>query len=246
MKHFKLKLAVLAVGFATTLPAFAAQPLNIVGYYNRRFYAGDNLVANQLSKDDNRLDSLLTNGVPDGATFTKWSSSANQFLPSSVFDAASDSWSINYDFNPVDGLGGVLHSPSPFTNTFVGEVYQGHDFAHSINGSLFGTWDGPPRPGGLSLLADQDPITATFENVVGRAALDGEWVRTLNEASQTYSVTTFHQISGWDNGQPMLAIGQGAYFELVPEPSTVALGGLGAAALTLLSRRKWGISLARR
>ena len=241
MKYLKLQLAVLVVGFGTTSSAFA----QVVGYVNRVFYAGDNLVANPLLHGDNSLNTVLAYSVPDGATFTKWNGAANQFLPSSVFNAASHSWSINYDFNPTDGQGGVLHSLSPFTNTFNGAVYQGHDYAHSINGNLFGYWDGPARPGGLSLLADADPIEANFMHVVGRAPQDGEWVRTLNEANQTYGVTTFHQVSGWDNGEPALAVGQAAYFELVPEPSTIALGGLGAAAVTILRRRKSGIYLAR-
>jgi hypothetical protein len=88
----------------------------------------------------------------------------------------------------------------------------------------------------LSLLADQDPIMASFTNVVGRAPLDGESVRILDETNQIYSVTTFRQSSGWDNGEPMLAVGQAAFFSLVPEPSTVQLAVLGAAAL-MLSRR---------
>lgn len=157
MKYSQLKLALLIVCSGATSPFVVQTSGNVVGYYNRSIYPGDNLIANQLIATNNSIDSLLVQGVPDGSTFTKWDTVANEFMPYSVFDANSGSWSINYNFNPVDGQGGVLHSPSPFTNTFVGEVYQGHDAAHQVNGPLFGVWDGPPRGGGLFLLADQDP-----------------------------------------------------------------------------------------
>jgi hypothetical protein len=198
---------------------------------------GDNLIANQLSATNNTLDLILSAGVPNGSTFARWDPVAHAFLPSSVFDAGSGQWSINYALNPVDGVGGLLHTPSIFTNTFVGEVYQGSDPAHQVDGALFGVWDGTPRGGGLLLLACQDPIVADFLHVVGRPPVDGEWVRMLNEPSQTYSLTTFHSGSGWDNGVPTLGVGQSAFFQLVPEPGSAAFVGLGLG-LAFASRRR--------
>jgi hypothetical protein len=238
--RFKLSSAALVVWVLALSSALSQTSINIVGYYNRVLYPGDNLLANQLVASDNSLNGVLATGVPEGSTFTKWDPLANAFLPYSIFDGGT--WSINYSFNPIDGLGGVLNAPSRFTNTFIGEVYQGHDAAHHVDGPLFGYWDGTPRGGGLLLLADQDPITAGFDRVVGRAPQDGEWVRTLNELSQVYSVTTFHQGSGWDNGEPALAVGQAAYFHLVPEPSTAALAALGAIVMVV---RRRGSSRAR-
>jgi hypothetical protein len=92
-----------------------------------------------------------------------------------------------------------------------------------------------------------------FTNVVGRLPLDGEWAAILNPTNQTYTFTTFHTGSGWDNGDPVLGYGQSAWFDLggglpatfssipmVPEPSAVALGGLAVAIfLVRRGRRAW-------
>src|SRR5437868_15268236 len=77
--------------------------LNIVGYYNRVLYPGDNLIANQISATNNDLNTLFTAGAPDGTTFTKWNPAGNSFLPYSVFDAGSGTWSIDYSLDPVAG-----------------------------------------------------------------------------------------------------------------------------------------------
>src|SRR5262245_45862626 len=98
--------------------ANAYSAVNIVGYYNLHLFPGDNLIANQLDQNgSNNLNSLLHIGdVPVGSTFTKWDSSANAFLPLSTFTGSS--WTINYEF--TFGEGGLLHTTSSWTNTFVG------------------------------------------------------------------------------------------------------------------------------
>ena len=232
MKHSKTILAVWLICSSAVTTVLAQTTLNIVGYYNAVLQPGDNLVANQLiSQPDNTLDTVLT-GVLPGTSFTQWDPVHNQFSPLSIFDGHS--WSINYNWNPVDGMGAVINSPNLDTNTFVGEVYQ--NASHPVGDPLFGFWDGPPRSAGRYLLQDQDPIQATFAMVVGRDPLAGESVTTLNALTQTYSITTFNGV-GWDNGTPSLAVGQAAYFTLlVPEPSVIALAALGS--LLILHRRR--------
>ena len=225
-------------------PAAWAQPVyseNIVGYYNRSISAGANLIANQLGTTNDTLNNVLTAGVLNGSTVTKWDPVANQFLPTSTYDAASATWSINYSL--TYGEGALLFSPAGATNFFVGEVDPALVDAESPNGGLinFANWQ-PSYASGLYLLSCPVPIDdATFQEVVGRDPLNGEWVETLNEATQTYSITTFYTGTGWDNGDPALAIGQAAYFDLgpvlVPEPSTLALATLGAATLLWFRRR---------
>src|SRR5690348_12002805 len=72
---------------------------NIVGYYNLPLYAGDNLIANQLDAGtvpDNTLSTIFQPGaVPEGATFTEWDPTTQQYLPTSVYDTVNG-WSINY------------------------------------------------------------------------------------------------------------------------------------------------------
>ena len=209
---------------------------NIVGYINRSISASDNHIANQLGTTNDTLNNVLASGVQDGSTLTKWDPVANRFLPISTFDATSASWSINYSLTYAEGA--LLHSPSGATNLFLGEV----DPALVINTEIsFANWH-PNYGNGLYLISCPIPLeNASFQQVIGRDPFDGEWAETLNEATQTYSVTTFHTGTGWDNGDPALGVGQAAYFDLgpvvVPEPTALALAALGVATLLRFRHR---------
>ena len=223
-------------------PAALAQSIysfNIVGYYNLTLYTGANLIANQLgivgAPGNNTLNNVLINGVADGSTLTKWDPLGNQYLPPSVFNAATTNWSIDYSL--TYGEGALLHSPTIAVNTFVGEVFPGFNVD---TGAL--DWH-PNYAGGLYLISSPvpiaRPISEMFAAVTGRDPLDGEWVRLLDPATQTYTTTHFDVSSGtWDNGDPVLGVGVAAWFKLVPEPSTFALAGLGLAALMFARRRR--------
>jgi hypothetical protein len=201
--------------------------INVVGYYNLPIYPGNNLIANQLIPTNSTLDYIL-NYSAVGSTFTKWDSSLNQFLPLSVFNGTN--WSVNYSLTL--GEGGLLNAPSGWTNTFVGDV--------GPYIPLTGTniWQ-PNYANGLHLISDPIPrstnVSLMFSNVVGRAPQEGEWVQILDSQSQTYLTTTFHVGTGWDNGDPIMKVGQSAWFNLgpvqVPEPGAVALLGLGVGIL---------------
>jgi hypothetical protein len=218
--------------------ATAQVSLNVVGYANIPFYPGENLIANQLSNGDNTLNTVLTGAAP-GSTFTMWDPVANSFLPLSLFDGSA--WSINYTFDL--GRGGLLNSPLMATNTFVGNVIN----YTNLLGNQLGPglrWE-PNYAPGLYLLSNPDPFTATSSNAfyvaTGRGPNDGEWMRTLDPITQTYTTTAYHTGSGWDNGDPVLNLGQAAWFDLgpvaVPEPSAVALLTFGTFWV-LVSRRK--------
>jgi hypothetical protein len=202
---------------------------NIVGYINQPLYAGDNLIANQLSSFDNTLNVIFQPGVPEGATFTEWDPATQQYLPTSVYDI-NTGWSINYAL--VFGQGGLFNSPLTFTNTFLGAVWPGYN----PNGPFV-----PPlvTGSGSLLLSCYVPIEdATFYDVVGRDPQNGESVTLLDAASQTYITTTFEN-GVWDNGVPTLNVGQAAFFnlELVPEPPVCSL--IGASLLLLGAARKY-------
>ena len=215
--------------------------INIVGYINLQLYPGQNLIANQLAQGDNRLNTVLVNGTAVGSTFTMWDPLASSFLPLSVFDGSS--WSINYTFDL--GRGGLLNTPVMATNTFVGNVVNYTNILQSPELGAGLGWH-PNYASGLYLLSIPDPIVAggntMFQYVTDRAPNDGEWVSTLDPATQTYHTTTYHTGSGWDNGDPTLNVGQAAWFDLgpvaVPEPSAVGLLGVAVTAFWAMKRRR--------
>jgi hypothetical protein len=238
MKPKLLVLLSLALGVVSQLAAPVSSRAqisqNIVGYINQPFYTGNNFIANQLSAsgDNNTLSNLFNAGIPEGTTFTKWSASQLQFLPLSTYDQTTG-WSINYDL--TYGEGGLLHTPSNFTNLFVGTVWPGFNGVDPFTPPLVSS-------NGLFLLSCYIPIApATFFDVVGRAPNDGDYVRTFNPLTQLETVTTYEG-GLWDHGAPTLAVGQSAFFGLgvgqAPEPASVALVGAGVAVLALLRRQR--------
>ena len=201
---------------------------NIVGYINQALYTGDNLIANQLSQSDNTLNSIFQPGVPEGATFTEWDPVAQHYLPISTYDI-NTGWSINYTL--IYGEGGLFYTPATFTNTFVGTVWPGF----TANSPFV-----PPQVTGTGslLLSCYIPIAgATFYDVVGRDPQNGESVTWLNALSQSYTTTTFEN-GAWDNGTPLLNIGESAFYNLeaVPEPAVFTLVGAGFFAITTFRR----------
>lgn len=234
---------VLAMLASTALQAQVIS-LNIVGYYFRPMSPGVNLVANQfLNYSGNPLalnesiNLVLTNGVPDGAMFTKWTGSA--FLPTAVFDAGSLTWSLDYTLGLGDG--GYLTTPSAFAAIFVGEVAN-----YPPVGSLI--W-APNYGPGLHLVSSpmplSGPLSTMFTNVVGRLPAAGESVWLLNETTQVYSHSSFDGFA-WDV-DANLNVGQAAWFDIggtglvppaVPEPSSIMLALLGATLLIARRTRR--------
>ncbi len=208
--------------------------LNVVGYYNTTLCAGQNLIANQLGTGNDTLNNVLTYGIADGSTLTKWDPVGRGFLPPSVFNAATTNWSVNYSL--TYGEGALLTSPVQATALFVGEVFRGFNVDTGVL-----DWH-PNYAAGLYLISSpvplELPIDRMFAAVTGRDPYDGEWVRILDPATQAYTTTTFDAVSGtWDNGDPVLGVGVAAWFNLIPEPSTFVLAGLGIAALVICRRR---------
>jgi hypothetical protein len=200
----------------------------VVGYIIQSLDAGDNLIANQLSFSNNTLNAIFQPGVPEGATFTEWDPSSHQYLPTSVYDI-NTGWSINYELDY--GQGGLLNSPVTFTNTFAGSVWPGYDGIGPFMPPLV-------TDSGTLLLSCFVPIApATFHDVVGRDPQNGESVTLLDAGSQI-STTTFEN-GVWDNGTPMLNIGQSAFFNLesVPEPAVYNLVGAGLLLLATVRKR---------
>jgi hypothetical protein len=200
----------------------------VVGYINQPLYAGDNLIANQLSFSNNTLNAIFQPGVPEGATFTGWNPLSQQYLPASIYDI-NTGWSINYELD--FGQGGLFHSPVTFTNTFAGAVWPGYDGIGPFVPPLV-------TDSGTLLLSCYIPIApATFFDVVGRDPLNGESVTLLDAVLQISTTTTFEN-GVWDNGTPTLNIGQSAFFNLEPVPEPAVYNLVGAGLLLLATVRK--------
>jgi hypothetical protein len=200
-----------------------------IGYINQVFYSGDNLIANQFSNSNNTLNVIFNQGIPEGTAFTKWNPATVQFLPISTYDT-NGGWSINYGLGY--GEGGLLHSASTFTNIFFGTVWPGYNGPGSFVPPLVTSY-------GLLLLSCYAPIgSATFYDVVGRNPQNGESVALLNAAAQLSTITTFAN-GNWSNGNPLLNVGQSAFFTLkpVPEPEVLSLCGAGAIFFATFCRK---------
>jgi hypothetical protein len=242
VKCLLLPLGALAAAVLSARAQTNIYSINVVGYANIVFQQGNNWIGNPLDNAPDTLSTVLSN-APVGTTVSLWNSTVDQFTPSSTFNGSS--WSVDVTLAP--GTGALLTTPILFTNTFVGNVLD-------FNGSLYdgnSLHEPPPfsGPNGMYLFSSKTPIAlsghafnpqgpySVFESIIGRAPRNGEQVTTLDPVTQTYHTTTFMNGS-WDNGDPTLALGAAAMFNIgpVPEPSVLGLLALGFGACALRPR----------
>jgi hypothetical protein len=223
-----------ATGFAFIASAQSnVYSLNVVGYVNKPFVAGNTLFANPLSAATNNLGGIFNAAIPNGTTVSLWNAATLSYDVTSTYTGGA--WSLNLTLNP--GTGALLSSPSVFTNTFVGNVV-------TRDGGPLGEppYALPPLysgPDGLFLMSDVLPAaslgTDIFLNLLGRLPQVGEQVITLSGTS------TYLGGNSWSGGTPTLNVAEAVFLNIgpvpVPEPSALALLLLGGALLRWRSRR---------
>lgn len=213
-----------------------AYTINVVGYVNQFYEPGDHLftpplwVANNYSGPQHLSE--IFGSVPeiaDGISVSPWDADAEAYLPASVY-SVSGGWTIDYNLSV--GFGALLTSPVLYTNTFVGELDGRVSLAD------------PPAPvphealgEGVFLLGSILPALAGFEEIIGRSPLDGEKITTL-EKTYTYSSTNGWRDEEGTPASPEIKVAEAAFFTLVPEPSAMALLGLGATAFLFRQRKR--------
>lgn len=214
--------------------------LYLIGYVNTTFRVGDTLFGNPVQNTTNDLLSTLIPYAPDGTRVSLWDPAANDYATTSTF--ASGGWSANFSLNP--GQGAKLTTSTQFTNTFIGYILApGGGIVTNEADILI-----PPPvfsgPAGQYLLSCKTPFSLNsarpaFTYVLGRDPLEGEQFTTLDPLTQIYHTTTFNG-GGWDDGEPVLAVGEAAFFSVgsvVPEPAAAGLMVLGLTLAMARCRR---------
>lgn len=170
--------------------------VNAVGYVQVAFTPGYTFSCNPLHTTNDTVAGLFP-GAPDSSAVYVWDLDAQRFSAPSVFH---NGWSSNYSL--AMGKGFVFYTPTPFTNTFVGEVLQGH-LVNPIAGN-----------NRLSLIGSLVPQSASL-NVLGLPGSDGDSVYLPKSPTQPLSdAYSYFAGYGWfdptgisDTNGPAISVG---------------------------------------
>jgi hypothetical protein len=208
---------------AILLTVLGTAPLwgGIFGYINITFQPGYNLFIAPLDNQAGNKVRDVIPAAPDGTEISTWNPVTRTYT--SIADYWSldpNGWSVNISL-PV-GQGFRLWAPSSFTNAFAGVLLN-------PDGSPFVGQDQLPlptftSPPGVYLIACKFPATylpnyglTVFKAVIGRDPNNGEQFTWLDPSTQQAHSTVFRN-GAWNNGEPILAMGQAAFFTTVCRP----------------------------
>lgn len=169
--------AALAAGAVSSM-AQNVYSLNVVGYVNYGFSAGNYvLVSNPLDNTNNDLNTIIPS-APDGSTVQLWSVALQDFAASTPqFSTSTGKWFPTASIAP--GQGFFVVANGNFTNTFVGNVRQG-----PVTNTLVGN-------GNYECIASTVPLGGGTTNVLDQyPALDGDTIQIWSVALQDFAATT--------------------------------------------------------
>ena len=184
--------------------------INVVGYVSQTLTNCYAFIANPLDTTNNSLRRLIP-APPEGTRVWLWNVDNQAFDPPATF--ANQDWSMDLDL-PV-GRGFVIHSPTNFTITFVGEVLQG--------------WLTNPVAGNnrLSLLGSKVPQAAPLSAELEFPGSDGDEVYLVWPTDSGFlDACTYYADYGWFDPRrtvgpdgPVIEVGR-AFFVRHPGPDT--------------------------
>jgi hypothetical protein len=213
---------------------FTAITLNGLAYTITFPDVNAHFIANQLNNGNNTLVDVFGTQLPDLTEIIFWQccdvnptntqESANCYHVY-IYDSAQPEWGQSWyesdGATPVDpntiflapGQGAIIVPGSPFTLTF-----SGTPNVPVLPAAL------PCDCGHWNLLSRQTNDIGTYDNVIGRAPVDGAQVLRWNNIMQAFTVYTFSS-GAWTPSLPTLAVGESAFFfvpcttNCVPTPS---------------------------
>jgi len=208
IKTLAIAAATLAVGAISSQAQVYSQ--NIVGYVNSAAPSGEyNFWCNPLTTGNDVLTNIFHN-VPGGTTLQIWNGNGYN---SYTFNATGGHWkngaAIVDNTNLPPGVGYFIEAPSPWTNTFTGQiaVNSGSSITNSLTGAI--------TPVG-SVVPFGDVVTngATINLQVAGGSTLQKW----SVSGQTFTAFTFNGTGhNWKIGSlvtnPPMAVGEGFFIQ---------------------------------
>lgn len=163
----------------------------VVGYVNLTATNGYTLAVNPLDTGSYNILNVIPS-APDGTRVWLWNPTNQLFDPPSTFISANANWTLNLSLPP--GRGFVVHSPSTFFITFVGEVLQG-----SLTNFLAGT-------NKLTLVGSKVPVGGNLTQHLLFPGSDGDVVSVYPPVNQRY-LDGYTYLSGYGWLDPQGVVG---------------------------------------
>jgi len=166
--------------------------VNVVGYVNKVYPSGFSIINNPLSNSNNTVAVLFPN--PPGFTqIYKFGPTGYSPVNTFLFGNWTDP---SQTLSP--GEGAFLNLPSPYTNTYVGEV---------LTGSLTNT-----LPPGFSLVGSKVPQAGGLQGTLGLTPGSFDQVYQYDAVGQAYAPANTFLFGSWANGDPQISVAEGFFY----------------------------------
>jgi len=177
---------------AASASAQTVYSVNAVGFVNVVFPSGFSIASNPLEGATNTVAALFPATTPNGSTIFKFNPANGSFTSSTYFFGTWDDPAMT--LVPGEGFFFRNTDPTPFTNTFVGNVKQGTLVT--------------PLSAGFTLVSSQVPQSGLASTDLGLPIANGDTIFLFR--NNTYVSSTFF-FGTWDSGEPSINVGEGFF-----------------------------------